>query len=110
MIDFTELGDNEENEALARKYEKALEHRDKLIDYDDNSAKRLGVVDESTDWYDLSKNAWITKDQRNYAQIMLDAEKKRAEQIDEQMAVDINLETGKIDLRVDERDNAFAFA
>ena len=26
------------------------------------------------------------------------------------MAVDINLETGKIDLRVDERDNAFAFA
>lgn len=25
MIDFTELGDNEENEALARKYEKALE-------------------------------------------------------------------------------------
>ena len=24
MVDFTELGDNEENEALARKYEKAL--------------------------------------------------------------------------------------
>ena len=41
---------------------------------------------------------------------MLDAEKKRAEQIDSQMTVDINLETGKVDLRVDEKDNAFAFA
>ena len=35
-------------------YETALNHRDKLIDFDLNAAKRLGVLAERSDWYDLS--------------------------------------------------------
>ena len=45
-----------------REYEVALQHRDKLIDYDVNAAKRLGVLDERSDWYELSNNTWLNKD------------------------------------------------
>ena len=40
---------------------------------------------------------------------MLEIEKKRAEEIDNKMTVDINLETGAVKLRTDEKDNAFAY-
>jgi hypothetical protein len=36
---------------LAIKYEEALRHRNKLIEFDVNAAKRLGVIDENADWY-----------------------------------------------------------
>lgn len=63
-------------------YEMALNHRDKLIDFDLNAAKRLGVLDERSDWYDLSQNTWLNKDQRKFANQMLDAQKKKDEEID----------------------------
>lgn len=49
-------------------YEVALDHRNKLIDFDLNAAKRLGVLDERSDWYELSNNTWLNKDQRKYAE------------------------------------------
>jgi len=90
-----ELGEEDENgKNLGLQYEIALQHRDKLIEYDVNAAKRLGVIDERSDWYELSNNTWLNKDQRNYASQMLDIEKKRAEEIDSKMNVEIDLETG----------------
>ena len=63
--------ENEEDESLttvmALEYEKALQHRDKLIEYDVNAAKRLGVIDAKQDWFEESNNTWLNKDQRNYA-------------------------------------------
>jgi hypothetical protein len=47
---------------LGAAYEIALQHRDKLIDFDINSAKRLGVLDERSDWYELSGNTWLNKE------------------------------------------------
>jgi hypothetical protein len=52
----------EENIGLGLKYEQALLHRDKLIEFDVNAAKRLGVLDERSDWYELSNNTWLNKD------------------------------------------------
>jgi hypothetical protein len=52
---------------LAAQYEEALRHRDKLLEFDRNAAKRLGVIDEKQDWYELSNNPWINTEQRNYA-------------------------------------------
>ena len=66
--DVRELGEVDEDddgsraEALAAEYETALRHRDKLIEYDVNAAKRLGVIDERQDWYELSNNTWLNKD------------------------------------------------
>ena len=68
--DLNELGDEgEENRdgVLAAQYEEALRHRDKLLEFDRNAAKRLGVIDEKQDWYELSNNPWINPEQRNYA-------------------------------------------
>lgn len=96
--------------AMAMQYEQALQHRDKLIEYDVNAAKRLGVIDARQDWFEESNNTWLDKNQRNYANQMLEIEKKRAEQIDSKMNVNINLETGETSLKVDERDNEFSFA
>ena len=53
-------------------YQTALEHRDRLIDFDVNAQKRLGVLDERSDWYDLANNTWLNKDQRDYANQQLE--------------------------------------
>ena len=59
-------GENEEEDslttAMALQYETALQHRDKLIEFDVNAAKRLGVIDARQDWYDESNNTWLSKD------------------------------------------------
>ena len=94
---------------MSLKYEQALHHRDKLIEFDVNAAKRLGVLDERSDWYELSNNTWLNKEQRKHAEQMLDMEKKRADEIDDKMNVNIDLETGKVTLRTKEEDEAFEF-
>ena len=48
--------------AMALQYETALQHRDKLIEYDVNAAKRLGVIDAKQDWFEESNNTWLNKD------------------------------------------------
>lgn len=41
---------------------------------------------------------------------MLEIEKKRAEEIDSKMTVDINLETGQVTMKTNLKDNAFTTA
>lgn len=67
------------------------------------------MLDERSDWYELSNNTWLNKDQRQYANQMLDIEKKRAEEIDGKMNVNINLETGEVKLNLNEEDMLFEF-
>lgn len=58
--------ENDEEESMttvmALEYEKALQHRDKLLEYDLNAAKRLGVIDAKQDWFEESTNTWLNKD------------------------------------------------
>lgn len=63
-------------------YQTALEHRDKLIDFDVNAARRLGVLDEKSDWYAAANNTWLNKDQREYAAQMLEVQKQKEKEID----------------------------
>ena len=67
------------------------------------------MLDERSAWYELSNNTWLNKDQRQYANQMLDIEKKRAEEIDGKMNVNINLETGEVKLNLNEEDMQFEF-
>lgn len=71
IYDLNEIGEEDEGRSggrnLALQYELALQHRDKLLDFDRNAAKRLGVIDERQDWYELSNNTWLNENQRNYA-------------------------------------------
>ena len=41
---------------------------------------------------------------------MMEIEKKRAAEIDSKMNVDIDLESGKVTMKINERDNAFSVA
>lgn len=43
-------------------YKVALDHRDKLIDFDINASHRLAVLDEKADWYNLANNTWLNKE------------------------------------------------
>ena len=52
------------------------------------------MLDERSDWYDLANNTWLNKDQRDFATQQLDLQKKKQEEIDSKMTVDVNLETG----------------
>ena len=67
------------------------------------------MLDERSDWYELSNNTWLNKDQRQYANQMLEVEKQRADEIDGKMNVNINLETGEVKLKIDEEDSQFEF-
>lgn len=91
-------------------YEKALEHRNKLIDYDINAAKRLGVVDERTDWYELSSNTWLNKDQRQYATHQLEIQKRKEDEIDSKVNIEIDFGKGTITKRKvsDDPDSLFS--
>lgn len=102
-------GEHELNEEEELKYEVALEHKDKLIDFDQNSAQRLGVLDAQSDWYDLANNTWLNKDQRKYAQQMQEIEKKRQEEIDSKMSLNIDLQKGTTNLNREEEDQLFTF-
>jgi len=83
------------DEDLAPHYQKALEHRDRLIDYDVNAAKRLGVLDERSDWYELSNNTWLNKEQRTYATKMLEFQKKKEEEMDKLKTVSLDFAKGE---------------
>lgn len=79
------------------------------MEYDLNAAKRLGVLDERSDWYELSNNTWLNKDQRKYANLQLEVSKRKQEEIDSKMTVDVNLETGEVTQRIDEQDQDGVF-
>ena len=85
-------------------YEVALNHRDRLIEYDVNAAQRLGVLDAQSDWFELANNTWVNKEQRQHAKQMQIVEKKRQEEIDSKMNVTIDLVKGTTTLKTDEED------
>lgn len=36
----------------------AVDHRDRLIEYDENSTQRLGIKDQRADWFELENDTW----------------------------------------------------
>lgn len=99
-----DVGDENMND-----YEVALQHRDRLIEYDVNAAQRLGVLDAQSDWFDLANNTWLNKEQRKYAAQMQEVEKKRQEDIDSKMNVTFDLQKGTTSLKTNEEDPLFTF-
>ena len=82
---------NEEQEVLDRKskksevlykklcgdsrsqYEAAVQSKDRLLDYQANSAKRTQIIDDESDYFNVDTNKWLTPEQR-------EAMKKRKEE------------------------------
>ncbi|KAJ7994677.1 hypothetical protein DPEC_G00251960 [Dallia pectoralis] len=44
--------------------EKALEHKDKLLEYDKNSTRRTQVLDDESDYFATDSNQWLSPNER----------------------------------------------
>ena len=45
--------------------ETATEFKDRLVEYDRESARRTRVVDDQSDFYELDSNAWLSTEVRS---------------------------------------------
>ncbi|XP_076104447.1 activating signal cointegrator 1-like [Mytilus galloprovincialis] len=45
-------------------YQKALQHKDKLLDYDKTSARRTQVIDDESDYFATDSNRWLSNKER----------------------------------------------
>ena len=63
---------NKKSESLYKKlcgdsrsqYEAAVESKDRLLDYQANSAKRTQIIDDESDYFNVDNNRWLTPQQR----------------------------------------------
>ena len=55
-------------DAAATSLQKAIEHKNKLIDYDRSSAKRTQVIDDESDYFNTNSK-WTTAKQREQLQV-----------------------------------------
>ena len=45
-------------------YQTALDNKERLLDYDANSAKRTQIIDDESDYFSVDSNKWLTPQQR----------------------------------------------
>ncbi|XP_063782427.1 activating signal cointegrator 1 isoform X2 [Pseudophryne corroboree] len=45
-------------------FEKALQHRDKLLEYDKTSVRRTHVIDDESDYFSTDSNQWLSQTER----------------------------------------------
>ena len=46
------------------RYQTALDNKERLLDYDANSAKRTQIIDDESDYFSVDSNKWLTPQQR----------------------------------------------
>ncbi|XP_055869636.1 activating signal cointegrator 1-like isoform X2 [Biomphalaria glabrata] len=60
---------NNTNDSLLDKnqkgFEQALQHRNKLLEYDKYSVRRTQVIDDECDYYNTDSNKWLNEEERN---------------------------------------------
>lgn len=84
-----------------KSYIQALQHKEKLLGFDQNADERLAVIDDHTDWFEVSNNSWLTPEDREMAKKMEQEEKQRAEAANKVMhvSVDLSSATFEADIR-----------
>ncbi|XP_011869583.1 PREDICTED: activating signal cointegrator 1 [Vollenhovia emeryi] len=90
----TKQADNLYNKLMDQKANKNLEdslkQRDKLLDFDRNSARRTKVIDDESDYYQ-SNSIWLSHDERNKLQKQEEEAlaRKHASRLDRKVTIDI---------------------
>lgn len=64
--DFITLEDSQIIAKDASK-QKALDHKNKLLAYDRNKIQGSNIIDDETDWYEITDNVWLSEKQRDFA-------------------------------------------
>lgn len=75
-------------------YAQAVEHKDKLVHYNDTSEERQQVIDDSTDWFEVASNPWISEEDRKTAAEKAAEQVKRLEEASNRLVISVDLETG----------------
>jgi hypothetical protein len=70
-------------------YMQALEKRNRLLEFDKSEVMGAGIKDQSSDWYELENNVWQTKEQREFAKMIREAEEKKNKEEEEAVYVKI---------------------
>ncbi|KAJ8280909.1 hypothetical protein GJAV_G00060850 [Gymnothorax javanicus] len=65
-----------EEEQMKAGLEKALQHKDKLLEFDKNSVRRTQVLDDESDYYSTDCNQWLSSEER-------EALRRRAEELEQ---------------------------
>lgn len=63
----TDIGSNEKNFDLSA-LQKAIAHKDKLIDYNNTAAKRTQVIDDESDYFNTNSK-WLSQEQREKLEV-----------------------------------------
>lgn len=50
---------------ISEGYEKAVKHKDKLLDFDKTSARRTQVIDDESDYFSTDSNRWLSQTERD---------------------------------------------
>ena len=58
-------------------YQAAVDNKDRLLDYQANSAKRTQIIDDESDYFNVDSNKWLTPEQR-------EAMKKKKEELQQE--------------------------
>ena len=45
-------------------YQAAIDNKNRLLDYQANSAKRTQIIDDESDYFNVDNNKWLTPEQR----------------------------------------------
>ncbi|GMH38757.1 hypothetical protein BSKO_06641 [Bryopsis sp. KO-2023] len=70
---------------------KAVEFKNKLVEYDRNHEKRTTVIDDQSDYFEIETNVWLSKQERKELRERCDHERDVAEQRKRQVRYTIDL-------------------
>ncbi|KYM86106.1 Activating signal cointegrator 1 [Atta colombica] len=115
----TKQGDNLYNKLMDQKpyknLEDSLKQRDKLLEFDRNSARRTKVIDDESDYYQ-SNSIWLSHEERKKLQKQEEEElaRKHASRLDRKVAIDfmgrvIVDEDQSINLQSEELDETISY-
>lgn len=91
---FTTKVDYIKSLALDANLKKSYEHKEKLLKFQKEFYSKMNIIDDYTDWYEISNNTWISKDMRDMAKEK-DDELDRVKD-DPDYRININIETNEI--------------
>lgn len=83
---------------------KCHDHKEKLLKFQKEFYSKMNIIDDYTDWYEISNNTWISKEMREIAKEKDEELEKIKDDMD--YRITINLKTNEIDRVYEEIDEA----
>lgn len=90
------LGSDPAAEKFNCSFQQACKLKNSLLRYQMEETKRMRVIDDSCDWYDLADDPWLSKDEREDAARRAQTRKDEEQKAKRHVFVDIDFSVGQI--------------